>query len=81
MTDAQILDLIRKALTQVVPDREEEWNTVDLARPIEELGLDSILTMEMVTALEDETGSTFPDEELPKVNTLGDLARLVKNSR
>jgi acyl carrier protein len=80
MNDAQILDLIRKALTQVVPERADDWAVVDLSKPIEELGLDSILTMEMVTALEDETGATFPDEELPKVNTLGDLARLVRES-
>jgi acyl carrier protein len=80
MNDAQILDIIQKALVKVAPDRAGEWTTVDLTKSIEELGLDSIVTMEMVTEIEDATGVTFPDEDLPKVNTLGDLATLVKKN-
>ena len=34
-----------------------------------------------VGELEDNTGKTFPDEELAKVNTVQDLANLVKNGR
>jgi acyl carrier protein len=78
MNDAHILDLIQKALTEVVPDRAADWSAVTLDKTIEELGLDSIATMEMVGFLEDETGVTFPDEALPKVNALSDLAALVK---
>lgn len=80
MNDAQILTLIRKALTDVVPDRADEWADVELSRSIEELGLDSIATMEMVGSLEEATDTTFPDEALPKVNTLGDLAALVRQA-
>jgi acyl carrier protein len=80
MNDAQILDIIQKALVKVAPDRAGEWTSVDLGKSIEELGLDSIVTMEMVTEIEDVTGVTFPDEDLPKVNTLGDLATLVKKN-
>jgi acyl carrier protein len=80
MTDAQILDLIRQALTNVVPDRAADWSTVQLDMTIEELGLDSISTMEMVGQLEDATNTTFPDEALPKVNSLADLAHLCRTA-
>ena len=80
MTDAQILDLIRQALVNVVPDRAADWEQLDLDRTIEQLELDSISTMEMVGELEEATDTTFPDEALPKVNSLRDLANLVKNA-
>lgn len=81
MTDAEILDLIRRALNDVVPDRSDEWNDLDLSRSMEDLSLSSIDAMEMVNFLEDETDVTFPDEELPKVNHLSDLARLLRGQR
>jgi acyl carrier protein len=80
-SEAQILDLIRAALDEVVPDRGDEWAIVELDRTIEELELDSIATMEMVGSLEEKTDTTFPDEELPKVSTLRDLATLVQKGR
>ena len=46
-SEAEILDLIRAALNEVVPDRADDWTTVQLDRTIEELELDSIATMEM----------------------------------
>jgi len=80
-SEAEILDLIRAALNEVVPDRADDWTTVQLDRTIEELELDSIATMEMVGCLEEKTDTTFPDEELPKVSTLRDLATLVQKGR
>jgi len=81
MNDAEVLALIRNALNDVVPDRAADWASIELSQTIEELGLDSISTMEMVGQLEDATGATFPDEELPKVNSLGDLATLVRKGK
>lgn len=78
MTDQEVLDLIRKALNDVMPDRSADWNNIALANTIEELSLDSIATMEMVSSLEELTDTTFPDEALPKVNTLNDLANLAR---
>ena len=76
MNEAQIIDLIRQALTEVAPGRD----FTDLAEEtkIETLGLDSIATMEMVGFLEDKTDMTFPDEELATVQSLTDLARLIR---
>ncbi len=79
MNDAEILGLIRDALNDVMPARSADWEVLALDVPIEKLGLDSIAIMEMIGFLEDATDSTFPDEELPKVNSLGDLASLVRS--
>ncbi|MFT7520525.1 MAG: acyl carrier protein [Kiritimatiellia bacterium] len=78
MTDAQVLDLIKAALFEVAPNRKEEFEEITLDDTIEDLALDSIATMEMVGFLEDKTENTFPDEELARVNSMGDLASLVR---
>ena len=78
MDDAKILGLIREALADVAPGREEEFAELELDNTIEDLALDSIATMEMVGYLEDKVETTFPDEELAKVNSIRDLATLIR---
>ena len=79
MNDAEILDLLKKALLEVAPDRASEFNDVQMSNTIEDLQLDSIALMEMVGFLEDTLDVTFPDEALPTVNTLADLGALVRD--
>lgn len=74
------LSLIRNALHEVDPGRAAEWDTLDLEASIESLGLDSVRLMEMVGAIEEAADVTFPDEALPKLNSLGDLARLIREA-
>jgi len=81
MDDNQILQLIKEALFEVAPNRKEEFDELTLGDEIEDLALDSIATMEMVGFLEDKTEKTFPDEDLAKVNSIGDLATLVRSGR
>ena len=81
MNDAQIVALIKDALHDVVPTRTAEFENVSLTTSIEDLQLDSIAAMEMVSFLEDKVSTTFPDEEIAKVNCLGDLASLVRAGR
>jgi acyl carrier protein len=81
MDDAQILNLIKEALFEVAPNRKEEFEDLELDETIEDLALDSIATMEMVGFLEDKTEKTFPDEDLAQVNSLKDLATLVRAGR
>lgn len=78
MTDAQILELVKKALHDVEPERTDDWAEVTLDRTIQSLELDSIKTMEMVGFLEDHTDVIFEDDELSRVVSLGDLARLIQ---
>jgi len=81
MNDEQVLALVKEALFEVAPNRKEEFDEIELSDTIEDLALDSIATMEMVGFLEDKTEKTFPDEELAKVNTVLDLANLVRHGR
>jgi|JI7StandDraft_1071085.scaffolds.fasta_scaffold351667_2 acyl carrier protein len=78
MTDEKILELIRAGLHQVVPERDADFVGISLANSIDELALDSIATMELIGFLEDETQKTFPDEDLPRVDSLADIASLMR---
>ncbi len=64
MNDTEMLALIKEALHDVAPSRAADFENIELANTIDDLSLDSIATMEMVSFLEDKTGATFPDEEL-----------------
>jgi acyl carrier protein len=78
MTDAQIVVMIQEALASVAPTRVADFQGLTLDATIESLGLDSIATMEMVGAIEDRISTTFPDEDLAKVQKISDLARLIR---
>lgn len=81
MTNDETLALIRDALAEVAPNRTADFANIALDTKIEALGLDSIATMEMVGFLEERTDQTFPDEELAKVQKVGDLAGLIHSGR
>lgn len=42
-----------------------------------DLGIDSLAVMEIVAELEDTYDLTFPDEDLPNVKTIADVARMI----
>lgn len=42
-----------------------------------DLGVDSLVVMETVAELEDYYGLSLPDDELPKIRTIGDVKQLV----
>lgn len=81
MTDAKTLGMIREALGAVAPKRKADFASLATTQTIESLGLDSIATMEMVAKLEEATKTTFADEDLAKVQTVGDLATLVSRAQ
>ncbi|MEZ4236737.1 MAG: acyl carrier protein [Myxococcota bacterium] len=77
----EILALIREALGSVAPTRKADFEKLAPETKIEALGLDSIATMEMVNFVEERIEVTFPDEELAKVQKVGDLVGLVRGGR
>lgn len=81
MNDTEILGIIRTALGEVAPTRAGEFAKITLDTKIAELSLDSIATMEMVTAIEDKLQTTFEEAELAKVQKLADLAKLMRAAR
>ena len=50
------------------------------AKFIEDLGADSLDTVELVMALEEEFGNEIPDEEAEKLTTVGDVIRYVEDN-
>jgi len=80
-SDEDVLSLIKQALAQVDPKREAEFATISADQEIAALGLDSIAIMEMVNFIEEKIDRTFPDNELHKVQKIGDLAGLIKTGK
>ena len=56
---------------QVTPD----------AKFIEDLGADSLDTVELVMALEEEFGQEIPDEEAEKLQSVGDVIKYIEEKQ
>ncbi len=73
--EQRIKDIIVEQLgvnaDQVTPD----------AKFIEDLGADSLDTVELVMALEEEFGSEIPDEDAEKLATVGDVNRYIEEQQ
>ena len=51
------------------------------AKFIEDLGADSLDTVELVMALEEEFGQEIPDEEAEKLHSVGDVIKYIEESQ
>jgi acyl carrier protein len=51
------------------------------AKFIEDLGADSLDTVELVMALEEEFGIEVPDEQAEKLQSVGDVIKYVEDSQ
>ena len=48
---------------------------------MEDLGADSLDTVELVMALEEEFGNEIPDEQAEKLLTVGDVVKYIEDSQ
>ncbi len=73
--DQRVKDIIVEQLgvkpEQVVPE----------AKFIEDLGADSLDTVELVMALEEEFGIEVPDEQAEKLQSVGDVIKHIEESQ
>ena len=67
---AIIVEQLGVKAEQVVPD----------AKFIEDLGADSLDTVELVMALEEKFGMEIPDEEAEKLQCVGDVIKYIEDS-
>jgi acyl carrier protein len=51
------------------------------AKFIEDLGADSLDTVELVMALEEEFGQEIPDEEAEKLQSVGDVTKYIEENQ
>jgi len=57
----------------------EETKVTDEANFIDDLGADSLDTVELVMAFEEEFGSEISDSEAEKILTVGDAIKFIEN--
>ena len=76
-TDAKgIYERVRGVIIEVL--RVEEDTIAEDARIKEDLGADSLDTVSLLMALEDEFGGNISDEEAEKLATVGDVVRYIE---
>ena len=73
--DQRVKDIVVEQLG-VKPDQ-----VVPSAKFIEDLGADSLDTVELVMALEEEFGIEVPDEQAEKLQSVGDVIKYVEESQ
>ena len=68
-------DKIRQIIADQLGVKKDE--VTDNAKFVDDLGADSLDTVELVMALEEEFGIEIPDEEAEKLITVGDALRYI----
>ena len=69
-------DRVRAIIAEQLGVKLEE--VTDAASFIEDLGADSLDTVELVMALEEEFGIEIPDEDAEKMTTVGDAIKYIE---
>jgi acyl carrier protein len=72
-----IADKVKKIIVEQLGVSEDQ--VTPEAKLIEDLGADSLDTVELVMALEEEFGADIPDEEAEKINTVGDAIAYIES--
>jgi acyl carrier protein len=76
MADKPIEQRVKEIIVEQLGVNADQVNPE--AKFIEDLGADSLDTVELVMALEEEFGHEIPDEEAEKLQTVGDVIKYVE---
>lgn len=71
-----VQDRVRAIIAEQLGVKVEE--VTDAASFVEDLGADSLDTVELVMALEEEFGIEIPDEDAEKMVTVGDAMKYIE---
>jgi acyl carrier protein len=77
MADKSVADRVKEIIVEqlgVNPDQ-----VTPEAKFIEDLGADSLDTVELVMAFEEEFGAEIPDEDAEKLQTVGDVVKYIED--
>lgn len=73
---ADVVQKVRSIIAEQLGVKIEE--VTDTASFVDDLGADSLDTVELVMALEEEFGIEIPDEEAEKMTSVGEAIRYVE---
>jgi acyl carrier protein len=79
MSDNPLADRISKIIVEQLGVNEDQVKPE--AKFIEDLGADSLDTVELVMALEEEFGTEIPDEDAEKLQSVGDVIKFVEDTQ
>lgn len=74
---ASIEDRVKKIVVEQLGVKEDE--VVNDASFVDDLGADSLDTVELVMALEEEFGTEIADEEAEKIATVADAVQFIQS--
>ena len=77
MSDQSIADRVKKIIVDQLNVNEEQ--VTPEANFMDDLGADSLDTVELVMALEEEFGGDIPEEEAEKLRTVGDAVKYLES--
>jgi len=69
-------DKVKQIIADQLGVKKEE--VIESAKFVDDLGADSLDTVELVMALEEEFGVEIPDEDAEKLATVGDALRYIE---
>ncbi len=76
---ADVANRVKEIIVEQLGVNEDQ--VVPEAKFIEDLGADSLDTVELVMALEEEFGAEIPDEEAEKLATVGDAIAYIEKMK
>ncbi len=79
MAEKTIEDKVKDIIVEQLGVNAEQ--VTPSARFIEDLGADSLDTVELVMAFEEEFGAEIPDEQAEKLLTVGDVITYIKEKQ
>ncbi len=75
MNEQEVLEKVKKVVVEQLGVSEGEVSKE--ASYVDDLGADSLDTVELVMALEETFGTEIPDEEAEKIKTVGDTVNFI----
>lgn|GEM_PF-648882 len=80
-SDGHVLKLVREAMLDVMaePRARQRVERATMDTPLDSLGADSIMTLEIVSCIEDRTGLLLVDDQLMRQRSVGDVVRYLQD--
>lgn len=78
MNDEQVLTLIREAILYADPSRQDAADKVAMDASLTDIGVESVMALEMAGYIEEKLNVEFPDSELGGIVNIAGFAKLVR---